>query len=194
MQDFLDLIARARSYRRFDASYAIGEETIRALLEAARLTPSGANRQIVRYFPIVDPDGTAFMRAHSRWAAYLSDWGGPGEKECPTAWILLLSPASSESPKLDLGITAEAIVLAATARDLGACIFLSIEREAIAARFGIGEDMRIELAIALGKPSETVLISDVKDGSIRYFRDGEDRHVVPKRSLDELIYRPRNAK
>ena len=190
MRDFLDLMKRARSYRRFDASYKIGEDTVKTLLSAARLTPSGANRQVIRYFPITDGDGTAFMRTHSRWAAYLSEWGGPTEGECPTAWILLLSPLAAEAPKLDLGIAAEAIVLAATAAGLGTCIFLSIERAAIAERFGIGEDMRIDLAIALGKPSETVIVSDVTDGDIRYYRDEADRHVVPKRTLDELIYRP----
>ena len=190
MQDFLDLIARARSYRRFDASYRIDEGAVRELLMAARLTPSGANRQSIRYLPVTDEAGCAFLRAHSRWAAYLADWGGPDEGECPTAWLLLLSPADADSPRIDLGIAAEAINLAAAAKGLGACIFLSIEREEIARRFGIGTEMRLELAIALGKPSETVLIADAVDGDIRYFRDGKGRHIVPKRSLDELIYRP----
>ena len=190
MQDFLDLIARARSYRRFDASCTIDDATVRTLLDAARLTPSGANRQSIRYFPITDSDGAAFMRAHSKWAAYLKDWDGPSESESPSAWILLLSPTELEAPKIDLGITAEATVLAATAAGLGACIFLSIERDAIAARFGIGKEMRIDLAIAIGKPAETVRISEVRDGDIRYYRDSDGTHIVPKRSLDELIYRP----
>ncbi len=193
MQSFLSLIARARSYRRFDATVEVTDETMRAILSAARLTPSGANRQTVRYYPISDSDGAAFMRAHSKWAAYLSDWGGPSESESPTAWILLLSPAGSEAPKIDLGITAEAITLAAAAAGLGACIFLSIERDAIASHFGIGEDMRIDLAIAVGKPSETVLVTDAASGNdLRYYRDGEDRHIVPKLTLDDLIYKPSN--
>lgn len=190
MQSFLELITRARSYRRFDGEYRIDGKTLRGILAAARLTPSGANRQTIRYFPICDEGGAAFMRAHSRWAAYLTDWDGPSESESPTAWILLLSPSESQSPSLDLGITAEAISLAATAAGLGACIFLSIEREAIASYFGIGSEMRIELAIAIGKPSETVVVTDAAVGDdLRYYRDGEDRHVVPKLTLDDLIYR-----
>ena len=189
MQSFLELITRARSYRRFDATHRVDDKALREILEAARLTPSGANRQAVRYYPISDADGAAFMRAHSKWAAYLKDWGGPSESEAPTAWILLLSPTDTKAPKIDLGITAEAIVLAATAAGLGACIFLSIERAAIASHFEIGDDMRVELAIAVGKPCETVLVTDAGAGDdLRYYRDGEDRHIVPKLTLDELIY------
>ena len=190
MPSFLDLITGARSYRRFDATYRIGDETMRKILSAARLTPSGANRQSIRYYPIKDASGAAFMRAHSKWAAYLSDWGGPSESESPTAWVLLLSPSDSEAPKIDLGITAEAINLAAAAEGLGACIFLSIEREAIASHFGIGGDMRVDLAIAIGKPIETVLVIDAAAGDdLRYYRDEKDQHIVPKLTLDDLIYR-----
>ena len=41
--------------------------------------------------------------------------------------------------------------------------------------------------IALGAPTEKVYLTSVKDGDIKYFRDENDDHVVPKFSLDELI-------
>jgi len=42
--------------------------------------------------------------------------------------------------------------------------------------------------IALGKPAETCLIEPLgQDGDIRYYRDAEGIHHVPKRSLDDLI-------
>ena len=41
--------------------------------------------------------------------------------------------------------------------------------------------------IALGKPTERVYLTDVKNGDIKYFRDEKDDHAVPKYSLDELI-------
>jgi len=44
------------------------------------------------------------------------------------------------------------------------------------------------LVIALGKPKETVVIDEVKDGDIKYWRDSEAVHHVPKRSLDELVW------
>ena len=48
----------------------------------------------------------------------------------------------------------------------------------------------ILLILALGKPKETVVLEEVgPDGNIRYYRDAEGVHHVPKRSLDELILR-----
>jgi hypothetical protein len=42
--------------------------------------------------------------------------------------------------------------------------------------------------VALGKPIETIRITDVgADGDIRYYRDKNGIHYVPKRSVDELI-------
>jgi hypothetical protein len=44
------------------------------------------------------------------------------------------------------------------------------------------------LVLALGEPAETVVIDEVgEDGDIKYWRDDDDVHHVPKRSLDELI-------
>jgi len=44
------------------------------------------------------------------------------------------------------------------------------------------------LVIALGKPVETVVLEDLPtDGSIRYYRDAQQVHHVPKRSLQDLI-------
>jgi len=40
----------------------------------------------------------------------------------------------------------------------------------------------------LGKPAEQVVIEDLKDNNVKYWRDENQVHHVPKRKLDELIY------
>ena len=52
----------------------------------------------------------------------------------------------------------------------------------------IPEHLQIRLVIALGKPAEKVVLEDVEPGGdIRYWRDKEGVHYVPKRKLEELI-------
>ena len=48
------------------------------------------------------------------------------------------------------------------------------------------EHLAPQLLLALGEPLETVVVTDARD-SITYYRDQEDVHYVPKRTLEELI-------
>ena len=43
------------------------------------------------------------------------------------------------------------------------------------------------MVLALGKPDETVVLEEMKENNFKYYRDENDVHHVPKRSLDELI-------
>jgi len=42
------------------------------------------------------------------------------------------------------------------------------------------------MIIAVGGRGEIIHIKDMKD-STRYYRDSEDRHVVPKRVLEDIL-------
>jgi hypothetical protein len=43
------------------------------------------------------------------------------------------------------------------------------------------------LVLALGKPVENVIIEELKNSDVKYWRDSDKNHHVPKRSLKELI-------
>ena len=64
----------------------------------------------------------------------------------------------------------------------------SINRERLRKDLNIPEHFEILLVVALGKPKETVVLEDVgEDGDIKYWRDSEGVHHVPKRKLDNII-------
>jgi nitroreductase len=81
-------------------------------------------------------------------------------------------------------------MLGATERGLGGCMIGSIDRPQLRQVLDIPERYEILLVLALGKPAETVMLEDVgPDGDIKYYRDEDDVHHVPKRTPDELILR-----
>ena len=63
----------------------------------------------------------------------------------------------------------------------------SIKREELRNELKIPDKFEILLVLALGKPVENVVMDQIKDGDIKYWRDSEGNHHVPKRSLTDLI-------
>jgi nitroreductase len=184
-----DLIRRNRSYRRFYQDEIIARDTLRDLVDLARLSASGANRQPLKYILSCTAEKNALIFPYLAWAGYLRDWGGPAEGERPSAYIVILGDTQiKRSFGADQGIAAQSILLGATEKGLGGCIVASIQREPLRRALDIDPRYEILLVLALGKPSETVVLEPLgPDGSIEYWRDEADVHHVPKRSLDELI-------
>jgi nitroreductase len=185
----IDLMKKTRSYRRFLPEPAPTMEDLEGLVELARLTPSGANKQPLKYILVREKQALDTVFACLKWAAYLPDWPGPSEQERPTAYIIILSdPALNQNPSVDVGLAAQSIILGAMESGFGACLLASVNRPKLREELGIPENLQIELVAALGTPGEEVRLTEVpKDGDIRYWRDAEGIHYVPKRSREDLI-------
>jgi len=65
-----DLIVKNRSYRRFHQELAVDRQTLRELIELARLSPSAANLQPLRYILSCEPEKNALIFPHLGWAGY----------------------------------------------------------------------------------------------------------------------------
>jgi len=184
-----ELVTRNRSYRRFFQEVAIARETLVELVDLGRLSASGQNLQPLKYFLSCEPETNAVVFAHLAWAGYLKDWPGPPEGERPAAYILVLGDKTiSPSFGCDYGIAAQSILLGATEKGLGGCIVGSIGRSELRAALNLPAQYEILIAVALGKPKETVVLDTVgPDGNIRYWRDEAGTHHVPKRPLEEVI-------
>lgn len=184
-----DLVLKNRSYRRFHQEAAIEAETLRELVDLARLSASALNLQPLKYMLSCDPKKNAVIFPHLGWAGYLKDWPGPGEGERPSAYIIMLGDTEiSRSFGCDHGIEAQSILLGATEKGLGGCMLATVNRQELSKVMGIPPRYEILLVIALGKPKETVVIEKVgPDGDVKYWRDSQNVHHVPKRALDDII-------
>ena len=187
-----DLVLRNRSYRRFKEHESIPLETLKELVDLARLTPSGANLQPLRYVLSNAPDQNAAIFPALAWAGYLKDWPGPAEGERPAAYIVIVGDKRARAQAgCDHGIAAQTILLGAAEKGLGGCMIGSIKIDELMMILGLDpEHYEILLVLAMGVPTETVVLEDVDEtGSIRYYRDENDVHHVPKRKLDDIILR-----
>jgi nitroreductase len=186
-----ELLFRNRSYRRFRQDPPIDPEMLRDLVDLARLCPSAANRQPLKYLLSCDPRRNALIFAQLRWAAALKDWPGPAETERPTGYIVILGDTRiTNNFYCDHGIVAQSMLLGAVERGFGGCMIASIDREALSRTLNLPTYFEILLVLALGKPGETVILEEGRPPEpAPYWRDAEGRHHVPKRPLGELLLR-----
>lgn len=204
---FKDLVRNSRSVRRFYGDKKIEEGQLERLVDLARLTPSGANKQPLKYIIVCNEKSNDAVYQTLSWAGYLKDWDGPIPSERPTGYIIILRDNNiSKAMTFDEGIAAQTIFLGATEMGLGGCFIGSIKRSElrsvldiseddetskeyeISKDYKISEEYEISLVIALGYPKEEVVIDEIdKEMDIKYWRDDEDVHHVPKRKLEDTI-------
>ncbi len=185
---FKELVQKSRSYRRFKQT-PISEDTLRELVDLARIAPTGGNQQPMKFLLSCDAATNAKIFLCTAWAAALKDWPGPVEEERPTAYVvILLDRDIAKGSGQNAGIAAQTMALAAAERGLGACMIGSINRSRLRENLELSEKYQIELILALGIPNETVVMEEIQPGaSLDYYRDENDVHHVPKRTLDEVI-------
>jgi nitroreductase len=185
-----ELIFKTRTYRRFDESSRIDDKTLESFIDLARLSASGANKQPLKYLYFNDSAECNKIFPYLAWAGYLTDWPGPEKGERPSAYIIILGDKSiSEIFGVDHGIAAQSIMLGASEAGFGGCIIGSIKREGLSNELSIPDKYEVLLVLALGKPIENVVIEDIKNSDVKYWRDNNKVHHVPKRTLNELIIR-----
>ncbi len=184
-----DLIKKNRTCRRFYEDFEIKRNALEELVDLARLSASAANRQPLKYILSYEKNKNDLIFPTLAWAGYLKDWQGPIEGEKPSAYIVILNNTEiTKNYWCDPGIAAQSILLGATEKGLGGCIFASVKRDELRSALKIDERYKILYVLAIGKPKERVMLETVgTDGDIKYWRDSQGVHHVPKRSLREII-------
>jgi nitroreductase len=184
-----ELVEKNRTYRRFHQNVKIERSTLEELIDLARLSSSGGNLQSLRYILSNDEEKNNLIFPHLKWAGYLTDWDGPVEGERPSTYIVMVADKEvSKNYFWDHGIACQSILLGACEKGLGGCMFGSIDRAGLISALNIPDRYELVLAIALGKPKEEVVLEEMKvPKDVKYWRDENQVHHVPKRALSDLV-------
>ncbi len=178
-----------RSYRRFYQDKTVSMETLRELVDLARLAPSGFNRQGLKYVLSNSSGLNDQINACLSWAGYYKDWNSPPQGEQPAAFIVMVRDSSlGASLPQDQGFAGQSILLGATEKGLGGCYLVNIHKEQLRQVLALGDQFVIEAVIAIGYPKEIIMVEEIDAaGDVRYWRDDKQVHHVPKRNLEDLI-------
>lgn len=186
--DIYELILSRRSVRRFKPD-PVPLEVLERMVNAARLAPSAANLQPLRYLVVTEPELRAKIFPTLRWAAYIAPAGDPPPGHEPTAYVIILveDEAGGGLYKYDVGFAAENLLLAGLAHGVAGCVILSFDPKVIVETFKLPEDLRPDMVVSLGYPDEEPTFVDRSD-TVQYWRDANGRHIVPKIPLEGLLF------
>ena len=189
---FLDLVKQARSHRGFRQDRKVTRQELEHLVECARFTPAARNDQVLKYYLAEKTETVAAIQPLTKWAGALAELHLPRKGAEPVAYIVIcLDGSLAENPapyQRDVGIVAQTMLLAAAEMGLNGCMIGSFAAGELREKLGLPETIKPQLLLALGEGTDRIVITDVgEDGSTTYYRDAEDTHYVPKRTLEQLI-------
>jgi nitroreductase len=188
--EIIELIRKTRSYRRFDETYKVSKSELMQLIDCARLGASARNQQSLKYIIVNDPNVNASVFPLLNWAGYLTDWDGPAIGERPTGYIIVLNDtAIAKNHFCDEGIAMQNIMLCAASIKLGSCIIASFNKSKVKELLAIDDNIEVLNVVAIGKPNEDIQLTEMRRGDYKYWRDAKSVHYVPKRKLEEVIYK-----
>jgi nitroreductase len=184
-----DCLHSNRSYRRFDSKRLIEQSVLTDLVNLTRFCASAMNKQPLRYRIVHSQEECAKVFPLLKWAGYLKSWDGPIESERPVAYIIqcLDTDCTPSLSSCDAGLHLEAITMGMTALGLGGCIIKAFNPTDIANILSLPPNISPQHVLAIGYPIETVVIEDMTDDNVEYWRDDKNTHHVPKRSLKDII-------
>lgn len=183
----MKLLKERRSIRKFN-QMPISKETLYEIIDCARLAPSAANLQPLKYIAESRAEMNAKIFPLTKWAGYLKGEGTPKPGEEPTAYIAILNDTDMNSSlyQLDAGAAAMSIITAAQDMGIASCWIYSVDRDSFSQLYNLSGNLQLVSVIALGYPAEKSQAVDFK-GDVKYYRNSDGSLSVPKRSLNEIL-------
>ena len=178
------LLRKNRSCRGYDSSYEVRADQLRRIIEVNRLTPSAMNQQVLRFRPVLKDEACKVL-PHIRLGGALPELKLPLAGTEPNAFIVVCTDAVGRYVDIDLGISAQSMLLKATEIGLNGICIAAFNSDEVQKALAL--PLKPVLIIAIGRGAEKIELTDIsEDESHTYYRkDGV--HYVPKVRLEDLI-------
>ena len=186
---FKELTDKNRSHRECASGASIPTELLTEWISNANHSPAAMNLQALKYIILSDKDDVSRILPLTRWATSLSI-KLPPDDHGPAAFIVMLHDTDIAPIKpifmIDVGIAAQTIMLSATEAGFGGCIIGSAAEDDIRNALSLPKNLCPVLLLGLGLPEDEIVLTTA-DGGVKYYRDENNVHYVPKRPLEEII-------
>ncbi len=179
------LLLQNRSYRGYDSRFLVRADQLRRIIGVNTKIPSARNQQVLRFRPVLAGEAPKVLAA-IRLGGALPELGLPLPGTEPNAFIIICTTvAESRYVDIDLGISAQSMLLQAAAIGLNGICIGAFDRERIRREFLL--EYEPLLILAIGKGIEKIELTQIgaDDNHNYYRRDGI--HYVPKVCLEDLI-------
>ena len=185
-----EIIYKRRTIRRFKQN-VINVDILKKLIDYARVAPMARNIQALEFIIVHNPETREKLFPLVNWASSLpKNQRTPEKGREPVAYIIVLVNTKIKNAYVDfdVGAAVENILLGAVTYRLGTCWMGSIKTNKIRKLLEIPDFYNIKHVISLGYPDEESIIEPYKD-SFKYWKDNDGQMHVPKRALDEIIFK-----
>ena len=182
------LLLKNRSHRAYDSRYLVREDQLRRIIAVNARIPSARNQQVLRFRPVL-ADEAPTVTEHIRLGRALPELHLPAPGTEPNAYIICCSTiAEDRYVDMDLGISAQSMLLRATEMGLNGICIAAFDKEKIADALAL--PLEPLLVLAIGKGAERIELTEIgENDSHDYYRDEHGVHHVPKLRADNLIIR-----
>jgi len=140
----MSAIKNRRSIRRYKRK-KIPENDLMKILEAARLAPSGANRQFWKMIVVQDEERKRGLVPLCKNQKFI--------EEC-SAFIAGIDDPSQKWYRVDVAIALDHLTLAAYSKGLGTCWIGAFDPEKVAEYLGVPKGQVVTVCMTLGYPDE----------------------------------------
>ena len=180
------LLEKNRSYRGYDPQTVVTREMLERIVEVNTKIPSAKNQQVLRFKLITREDEATEVMENIKLGGMLPELHLPFPGSEPKAFIIVCATVpETKMVDIDLGISAQSMLLKAVEMNLNGIIIGAFNKQKISELFQLPYEPLLILAI--GKGNELIRLTSISEGESKAYYRKNGIHFVPKIKLKDLI-------